>query len=1387
MSDSFYKDILYHSPIGYAYHEIILDSKGTPCDYRFIEVNSAFESFTGLLESDILGKTILEVLPDIVKDEFDWISIYGDIALHNKHEFFESYSQPLKKWYKIDAFSPKENFFITIFTAITHIQKQDLDFSKLENVFSNAVSKAPVPIMIHSNDGKVINISQAWEALSGYSLSDIPTINKWTKAAYGKKQDDVKSFIGKLYDLNESQHDGEFLIHTKNQKQLLWDFYSAYIGETSDNHKLAMSVAIDVTKEKIVKKELNQERLQFEATLLSVGDGVICTNKLGEITLINKVAEKLTGWRKKEALGKKIEDVFTIYNELTGLKGENIVEKVIKKGVIQELANHTILKAKNGIKRPIADSAAPIILSNGDIIGAVLVFRDYSEKYKSEQKIEGLVEELKHTQILLQASLNSPKDMIILSLDKDFKYLFFNEAHRQSMIYSYKADIKIGDCLFDYMTSVEDIKNAKLNYEKALSGISHRTLQQYGDKEINTFETLFSPINDYNGNIIGVTAFAKNVTERVNASNKLKESEAKYKLILDSTTDGIYGVDINSKCTFVNQSFLKLLGYEKEEFFIGKNIHDLIHHHHIDGTFYPQEDCNVERAILLGESGKFGQSVLWKKDGSKLIVEFNANPQYKNDKLAGAVVTFRDITEKIKIKKELQEEKNLAQEYLDIAGVMMVALDKNGVITLINKKGCDIIGVEEENLIGKNWFDTVIPKHNIQTVKQVFNNIFIDKDNFITHYENSILTSKGEEKIISWYNALLYDTDGQVKGVLSSGEDITEMKKTHEKLKENERRFRNLFEKAPFGYQSLDSNGCFLEVNQKWLEIFGFKKEEVIGKSFGDFLITDHQHKFKQRFNFFKRNGSIHSEFMMLTKEGKQILVGFDGNVAYKENHEFQQTHCTVSDITEINIANNKLKESELRYRELVNNLDAGIIVHAPDTSIISFNKRAEEILGLAYDELVGQKDKSTNFQFINSNHDKLPITLYPIKIIVENKQRLKNYILGIKHMHDEKIIWVSVNGVPIFNDDESIKEVVISFTDISMEKAKQDEVSYLSNHDYLTNIYNRRFFTESYHRLNHKENYPLGVMMIDVNGLKIINDAYGHNIGDLVLKNVANILNKSSRNEDIVCRIGGDEFAILLPNIQKNQLDDIKEKIKNNAKDIEVRNIVLSLAIGYEIKNEIIDDNMDKILKSAENNMYRHKLTEGVSMRNNAIKAILKTLTDKYTEERIHSKKVSQLCKKMGEVLKLKEEDIKELEQAGMYHDIGKISIPDAILNKPGRLTKEEFEVIKTHPEISYQILRAADEYSDLAIHALHHHERWDGKGYPSGKKGLEIPMFSRIICIIDAYEAMTADRVYKDKMSKDEAVKEIIRCSGSQFDERLARIFVEKVLKKEWEPLNE
>lgn len=428
------------------------------------------------------------------------------------------------------------------------------------------------------------------------------------------------------------------------------------------------------------------------------------------------------------------------------------------------------------------------------------------------------------------------------------------------------------------------------------------------------------------------------------------------------------------------------------------------------------------------------------------------------------------------------------------------------------------------------------------------------------------------------------------------------------------------------------------------------------------------------------------------------------------------------------------------------------------------------EAIGKLFEEVFHIYDETTREQRENPIQ-KVIKTGFPTSIEI-------NTILIAKNGEE---YFIEDSASPIVSKDGQLIGAVLIFRDVTKLKKQIRENDYLSNHDFGTGLFNRHWFTKKFSEYDACQYFPIGVMMIDINGLKIINDAFGHAVGDLALRKIGDILSDTFKSKGIVSRIGGDEFAVILPRSSQEKLQYYKDTLKEAVKKQKINNIELSLAIGYELKNDSSED-IDDILKLAENHMYRHKSVIGSSSRNHAINAILETLTDKYSIEKKHSIEVSHLCRLVGKHLELREDELKELEQAGMFHDIGKISIPDAILNKPGKLTDEEYDIIKTHTEVGYQILRAADEYSDLAIHALHHHERWDGKGYPSKLKKNDIPLFSRIICIVDAYEAMTADRPYRKAMQVEDAVKELYSCSGTQFDPNLVEIFIKKVLPKEF-----
>ncbi|KUO70213.1 MAG: diguanylate cyclase [Clostridia bacterium BRH_c25] len=354
-------------------------------------------------------------------------------------------------------------------------------------------------------------------------------------------------------------------------------------------------------------------------------------------------------------------------------------------------------------------------------------------------------------------------------------------------------------------------------------------------------------------------------------------------------------------------------------------------------------------------------------------------------------------------------------------------------------------------------------------------------------------------------------------------------------------------------------------------------------------------------------------------------------------------------------------------------------------------------------------------------------------------------------------------------------------YSDISERKKAEKEILYMNYHDQLTGLYNRRYFEEELKRLDTVRNLPISVIMADVNGLKLINDAFGHTMGDKLLVKTAEIIKKESRADEIVARLGGDEFVILLPKTDSEGAEKIIKRIRTASSGIMLQSMELSISFGWDTKKSAAQD-IDEILKNAEDCMYRNKLFESPSIRGKTIKAITNSLHEKNKREEQHSQRVSYLSEAIGIAMKRSDSEVNELKTLGLLHDIGKIAIDEKILNKPDRLTIEEWNEIKRHPEIGYRILSSVNDMAELAEFVLAHHERWDGKGYPKGLKGKEIPLQARIIMVADAYDAMTSERAYRKPLAEDEVIEELKKNAGTQFDPEIVRIFIEKVMHKEF-----
>lgn len=373
---------------------------------------------------------------------------------------------------------------------------------------------------------------------------------------------------------------------------------------------------------------------------------------------------------------------------------------------------------------------------------------------------------------------------------------------------------------------------------------------------------------------------------------------------------------------------------------------------------------------------------------------------------------------------------------------------------------------------------------------------------------------------------------------------------------------------------------------------------------------------------------------------------------------------------------------------------------------------------------------------------------------------------------------WYLVN---IFNREANL---LILYTDITVIKKYLVNISDLIENksvaqyykDGLTGLYTKDYFKVEASRLDTDRQLPLSVIIGDLNGLKLINDAFGYHMGDEAIKTAADILKKVFRKEDIISRFGGDEFVILLPKTSKNEARERIRQIKNEFSTFNLDFLKLTMTFGYATKNYTSENFMD-VFKKAEEIMYFNKLQESTEMKLGLVEELMKRLYSTTTETVEHHERLKKLAHIFGKEIGISPATQEELDLLCEYHDIGSISIPTHIYNKQEKLRDEDWHIIKRHCETGYHIIKEVSFNKSTAEHILMHHERWDGKGYPRLLKGDEIPLVVRMFTIIDSFEAMVNHRPYRQRLSVKEALEEISSNAGAQFDPELAMAFVEMI----------
>jgi len=276
-----------------------------------------------------------------------------------------------------------------------------------------------------------------------------------------------------------------------------------------------------------------------------------------------------------------------------------------------------------------------------------------------------------------------------------------------------------------------------------------------------------------------------------------------------------------------------------------------------------------------------------------------------------------------------------------------------------------------------------------------------------------------------------------------------------------------------------------------------------------------------------------------------------------------------------------------------------------------------------------------------------------------------------------------------------------------------EKNLEFLSLRDQLTGVYNRTYFETELERLNNSREYPVTIISADLDGLKLVNDTMGHDVGDTLLINCAAILKKSLRRSDILARVGGDEFSAILPNTDKVKGQKIIRRIRKNTSSYNKGNEDVPMGISVGVATaEKSETPLKELFKRADDMMYRDKLNRSSRSRSKIVNSLLEALADRDYLNEGHARRLEDYCLAVGEKINLSSHQLADLALLAQVHDLGKVGIPDSILFKPGSLTKEEWEIMRGHPEKSYRIASSSPDLAGVAELILKHHERWDGSG---------------------------------------------------------------------------
>lgn len=612
------------------------------------------------------------------------------------------------------------------------------------------------------------------------------------------------------------------------------------------------------------------------------------------------------------------------------------------------------------------------------------------------------------------------------------------------------------------------------------------------------------------------------------------------------------------------------------------------------------------------------------------------------------------------------------------------------------------------------------------------------------------------------------EQNGHVRYIIGSRADITEIRQLTFEKEELARSIFSVFNENSAMVLILEAGTLrVISVNPSACRFFGVTEDGAASLCARDlFLLPEKKFRELSQVGPGKPSPSFIAGFITKKSVARKIEI-FTSPVIYQGR---SSVCCIMFDVTE----REKIREELTRERNLLSvTLDSigdGVVAVDKRGAISMLNREAARLTGWNEDKAVGRPF----YDVFRLKHDKTgePV-LSPIESVLENKEAalLSSHALIVPK--GGRAIPISDSASPIMDESGRLYGAVMVFRDVSRDREREEQITYLSYHDALTRLYNRRFAETGIKRLDTERNLPFSVIMGDVNGLKLTNDIFGHPAGDSLLAAVSAVMRQCCGNAGIPTRWGGDEFLILMPGADEAKASAMMMKIDEAFALANDAGRPISVSFGCATKRNK-NENIQKTIQRADKRMYHNKLTRSKAYRMAIIGMLPVLMDEKIHEMKGHCDRLKKLCDRMEKIANLPNEEMKKLLLLCEAHDVGMVGVRKEILYKKEPLTADEMEEIREHASIGYRIAQGAPELQPIAEYIFCHHEQWDGGGYPRGVSGLDIPRLVRIFSVVNFYDSYAFGFGNIPAIGEKAAFDATVRRAGSEFDPEIVEIFV-------------